>query len=81
VPGYEALQWYGILAPAGTPPAIVARLHEAIVQALKLPEVKEKITADGAEPVGNTPAEFAELIKAEIEKWSKVAKAAGIEAP
>jgi tripartite-type tricarboxylate transporter receptor subunit TctC len=80
VPNYEALQWYGLLAPAGTPPPIVTRLQTEIAHALKLPDVKERLAADGAEPVGSTPAEFAALIRSEIEKWAKVAKAANIQA-
>ena len=79
VPGYEAVQWYGLLAPAGTPEPIVTRLHAEVVKILKLPETKEKMATDGAEPVGSTPAEFAALIKREMEKWSAVAKTAGIE--
>jgi tripartite-type tricarboxylate transporter receptor subunit TctC len=79
VPGYEAVQWYGLLAPAGTPEPIVTRLHAEIVKILQLPETKEKLAADGAEPVGGTPAEFAVLIKRVLEKWSAVAKTAGIE--
>jgi tripartite-type tricarboxylate transporter receptor subunit TctC len=79
VPGYEAMQWYGLLAPAGTPPAIVARLHEEATKALATAEMKEKLAGDGAEPVGSSSAEFATLIKAELDKWAKVARAAKIE--
>jgi tripartite-type tricarboxylate transporter receptor subunit TctC len=79
VPGYDAMQWYGLLAPAGTPPAIVARLQADIARALNLPDVKEKLAADGAEAVGSTPAQFTALIKDEVEKWAKVARAARIE--
>jgi len=79
VPGYEAMQWYGLLAPAGTPPAIVARLHEEATKALATAEMKEKLASDGAEPVGSSSAEFATLIKAELDKWAKVARAAKIE--
>ncbi|MEA2907324.1 MAG: hypothetical protein QOC56_360 [Alphaproteobacteria bacterium] len=79
VPGYEATQWYGMAAPAGTPADIIARIHAEAVKALKSPDVKEKLATDGAEPIGGTPAEFAALIKDELEKWTKVAKAAGIE--
>jgi tripartite-type tricarboxylate transporter receptor subunit TctC len=79
VPGYEATQWYGLVAPAGTPPDIIARIHAEAVTALRSQDVKDKFATDGAEPVGNTPAEFAALIKEELEKWTKVAKAAGIE--
>jgi tripartite-type tricarboxylate transporter receptor subunit TctC len=79
VPGYEATQWYGLLAPAGTPPEIIARIHAEAEKALKAKDVMDKLATDGAEPVGSTPAEFAAHIKNELEKWTKVAKAAGIE--
>jgi tripartite-type tricarboxylate transporter receptor subunit TctC len=79
VPGYDSTQWYGVLAPAGTPRPIVTRLHGEIVRALRAPDVRERLAADGAEPVGNSPEEFAAFIRAEIAKWAKVAKAAGIQ--
>ena len=79
VPKYEALQWYGLLAPAGTPAPIVARLHAETAKAARTAEMKARLAADGAEPVGNTPAEFAAHIKEEMEKWGAVARAAGIE--
>lgn len=79
VPGYEATQWYGLLAPAGTPPEVIARIHEQAAKALKSKDVIDKLATDGAEPVGSTPAEFAAHIKDELEKWTRVAKAAGIE--
>jgi tripartite-type tricarboxylate transporter receptor subunit TctC len=65
-------------APAGTPRDVVARLQGEITGILKSAEVREKLAADGAEPVGSTPEQFAAFIKAEIDKWSKVVKAAGI---
>ena len=68
-----------MLAPAGTSPDIVARLSQEIAKALNLPEVKEKLAGDGAEPVGSSAAEFAALIKNELEKWAMVAHAAHIE--
>jgi tripartite-type tricarboxylate transporter receptor subunit TctC len=80
VPGYEAVQWYGVLAPAGTPRPIVDRLHAEVAKALQQREVREKLSTDGAEAVGNTPEQFAAYIKAETEKWAKVVKAAGIKA-
>lgn len=80
VPGYAAMQWYGLVVPAGTPAAIVARLNAEVTRVLHTPDMKEKLAADGAEPVGSTPAEFARLIRDELEKWTKVARAAGIEA-
>jgi tripartite-type tricarboxylate transporter receptor subunit TctC len=79
VPGYESVQWYGVLAPAGTPRDIVQRLYTEIAKALRAGDVRERLAADGAEPVGNTPEEFAAFIRAEIGKWAKVAKAAGIQ--
>jgi len=79
VPGYEAVQWYGLLAPAGTPADIVARLHAEAVQALKSADMKEKLATDGAEPVGTSSAEFAAFIKSELDKWGSAARAAGIE--
>ena len=67
----------GLLAPAGTPPAIVSRLQQETAKALKKPAVQERLLALGAIPSGNTPAEFAQLIDAEIKKWAEVVKAAG----
>jgi tripartite-type tricarboxylate transporter receptor subunit TctC len=78
VPGYEAVQWYGIVAPAQTPKDIVTRLHRETVAVLQLPDVKERFAADGGDPGGNTPEEFARYLRVETEKWAKVAKAAGI---
>jgi tripartite-type tricarboxylate transporter receptor subunit TctC len=79
VPGYEAMQWYGVAAPAGTPAPIIARLHAEAAKALQSGEMKEKLALDGAQPVGSTPAEFAALIRRELEKWARVVRAAGIE--
>jgi tripartite-type tricarboxylate transporter receptor subunit TctC len=80
VPGYSALQWYGLLAPAGTPGEIVAKLASAVAQALRVPEVRERLAQDGAEPIGNGPAEFSVLVKSELEKWAAIARAANIRA-
>jgi tripartite-type tricarboxylate transporter receptor subunit TctC len=79
VAGYEAMQWYGVAAPAGTPAPIIARLHAEAAKALKSDEMKEKLALDGAQPVGSTPAEFAALIRRELDKWARVVRAAGIE--
>lgn len=76
VPGYDMVLWFGVLAPAGTPKPVVATLHRAIVNTLKLPDVKARLAAQGADPVGSTPDEFDAFIKAEIAKWAKVVKAA-----
>ena len=78
VPGYEAMQWYGLAAPAGTPAPAIARLNAEAVKALQSDEMKEKLALDGAQPVGSSPAEFAALIKSELEKWTRVARAAQI---
>jgi len=77
VPGYEATQWYGVLAPAGTPRPIVARLNAEMAKAIKGPDVREKLAADAAEPVGNSPEEFGAFIKKEIARWAPVVKASG----
>jgi tripartite-type tricarboxylate transporter receptor subunit TctC len=79
VPGYEAVQWFGLLAPAGTPRSVVQRLHDESVKVLQHPNVKELLVKDGAEPVGNTPEQFAGFIKAETIKWARVVKDAGIQ--
>ena len=79
VPGYEAMQWYGLVAPAGTPAPIVERLNKESLVALRAPETKMRLAADGAEPLGSSPAEFGAFLRKELEKWAKVAQAAGIE--
>ena len=79
VPGYEAMQWYGVVVPAGTPAPVIARLNSEAVKALQSDEMKEKLALDGAQPVGSTPAAFAALIRSELEKWTRVARAARIE--
>ena len=77
---FESTTWFGILAPAGTPAAIVSRLNSEINNLLRQPEVRAQVGRLGADPAGNTPEEFAAHIKAEIAKWAKVIKAAKIEA-
>lgn len=78
LPGYEAIQWYGLLAPAGTPREIVNKVQAETARILVLPEVKARLAADGADAVGNRPEEFAAYIRTEIAKWGKVVKAGGI---
>jgi tripartite-type tricarboxylate transporter receptor subunit TctC len=78
VPGYEASNWFGILVPAGTPPPIIDRLHQEITRALRLPELRARIAAEGADVIGSTPDELAGYMKSETEKWARVVKAAGI---
>jgi len=77
-PGFETSQWYGILVPAGTPKAVVDRLHKEIAAALANPDNTRKVVDDGALVVGNTPAEFATFIAREEKRWGEVVRAAGI---
>jgi len=80
LPGYEAVQWYGLLAPAGTPRDIVLKLHAGVVKALQDAAVKKRFIDDGAEPAASaSPEDFSTLIRVEIAKWAKVVKAAGIQ--
>jgi len=78
VPGYEAIGWFGTVAPANTPPAIIQRLHREIVAALQDPQIRERALAAGAEPFTNTPQEFAALIREETRKWAEVIRTANI---
>lgn len=77
VPGFEAANWFGMLAPAKTPRRILARVSEALVKAVRSPEVQSKFIALGADPVGSSPAEFAAFIRRETEKYAKVIKVSG----
>ena len=79
VKGYEVTSWYGFLAPARTPQAVITRLHQAIAAAVKRPDVIERMITLGIEPEGNTPQEFREQIKKEIATWSRVVKMAKVE--
>ena len=74
VPGFESVAWWGVLAPAGTPPAIIAKMNEELVKALKTPEVAEKLSAQGMEIVGSKPEALQSLVQAEITRWAKVVK-------
>jgi len=80
VKGYESSTWYGLLAPKGTPRPIVMKLHQEVVALLQQPATKERLLAEGAEPVGNTPDQFRAFIDAEIAKWGKIIRAAGLTA-
>ncbi len=75
-PQVEADNWYGMVAPIATPPAVVARLHQATVEALRDKGVREKLSSQGLNLIGDTPEAFTAYIRSEIEKWGKVAKAA-----
>ena len=78
LPGYDSVQWIGLLAPTGTPREIVARLYRESVSILRAPESVKRLASEGAEVVASTPDEFAAFIKTETVKWAKVAQAAGI---
>jgi tripartite-type tricarboxylate transporter receptor subunit TctC len=80
LPGYEANNWWGILAPAATPAAIVKKLNAEINAIMKLPETQKRFASEGAEPVSGTPEDFSKLIASEMIKWAKVAKEANIKA-
>ena len=75
--GYEIGSWQGVFAPAGTPVDVVKRLNTEIVKIINMPDVREKLVGLGAEPVGNTPDEFAALVKSEVVKWAAVVKQSG----
>src|SRR5215813_7292051 len=78
VPGFEAVSWYALMAPAGTPQAIVAKLHDGAVEAINAPDAKAGLEAQGAMPVGSTPAELATVIATETARWAKVIRDANI---
>ena len=78
VPGYEVTAWYGVSAPAKTPRAIVDRLHAEIARAVNSPDLRERLTTQGADPIHLTPEQYTVFIQNEIAKWAKVIKAAGI---
>ncbi len=78
IPGFEAIEWNGVVVPVGTPPAVIERLHQALAKALSIPEVKERVISLGADPIGNSPEEFSAFIKKELATWSKVIREVGI---
>ena len=80
LPGYGASGWYGLLAPAATPKPVIARLHAESVKALRLPDVMERLSSQGAEPVANSPEEFTAFIRSEIDKWANLVRAANMKA-
>ena len=79
-PDFEAVPWFGLLAPAGTPQAIIDKVHRETVKVLALPDVRKRFEDAGLDVIGGTPAEFAEVIRTEIPYWAKIIKEAGIKA-
>jgi len=79
VPGYESVQWNGLLAPSGTPKEIIARLHKEVTAVLLTQDIRERLAREGTEVVAGSPEDFAAHIRAEMAKWAKVAKSAGIQ--
>lgn len=77
VPGYEMTSWYGVLAPNGTPRGVIQKLNSDLVRAIRIPEVSEKLIEAGAEPVANTPEQYAAFIRSELKKWAKVVQESG----
>jgi tripartite-type tricarboxylate transporter receptor subunit TctC len=77
VKGFEATSWFGLFAPAGTPPEVVSKLNAAIVKLLAQPDVKKKLSEQGAEPHGEKPEQFAAFIRSESAKWGKVVRESG----
>lgn len=80
LPGFEAGSWYGVFAPAGTPSAVIAKLHSEIVNMLKYPDVQQRLVSEGADPIGNAPEQFAAQVERDITKWGRVARESGIRA-
>lgn len=80
VPGYEASGWYGVLAPAAMPRELINRVNGEVNRIMKLPDVTQRLAGDGVEAVGITPEQFGAYLRAEVAKWNKVVKAAGIKA-
>lgn len=77
-PGFEFLNWFGIVTPAKTPAPIINRLNSEIVRIVHLPDARDKLTSEGSEIVGNTPQQFAAFLERDLDRWGPVVKAAGM---
>jgi tripartite-type tricarboxylate transporter receptor subunit TctC len=77
-PGFQAVAWFGMFVPRGTPPAVVKRIRDDVAEVLKMPDVRTRMNEVGGDPSGMSSEEFARWVRSEIERWSKVAKAVGI---
>jgi tripartite-type tricarboxylate transporter receptor subunit TctC len=80
IKGVEVVVWYGVLAPAGTPREVVTTLAGAIAKAARAPDTRQRLIDQGAEPVGNSPEEFAKILKEELARWAEVVKVSGARA-
>jgi len=80
LPGHEVSAWYSVVVVAGTPKPVIDRLHGALVKTLQSPDVRDRLIAEGADPIGNTPEEFGAFMIAETVKWAKVVKVSGMKA-
>jgi tripartite-type tricarboxylate transporter receptor subunit TctC len=80
LPGFEAVSWYALMAPAGTPSEVISKIQSDTAKVLQMPEVRERLAAMGADPSGETPAELAARIRAESERWGEVVRRANIKA-
>jgi tripartite-type tricarboxylate transporter receptor subunit TctC len=80
VPGYEVMVWFGLVAPTGTPREVIVKLNTEVLKILAMPDVRARFLAQGVEPMGSTPEEFGEHIRAQMAKWGKVVKDAGVQA-
>jgi tripartite-type tricarboxylate transporter receptor subunit TctC len=80
LPGFEAVSWYALMAPAGTPRELIAKIHADIARVLQMPDVRERLAGMGAEPSGEPPAELAARIRREYDYWGDVVRKAGIRA-
>lgn len=78
VPGYEFASWFGVLAPAGTPANIINTLNDHIVKAMRAPDLAERFAKEGADVIASSPAQFGSHLKAELARWAKVVKEAGL---
>jgi tripartite-type tricarboxylate transporter receptor subunit TctC len=78
VPGYEAIGWFGMMAPAGTPSPVVNQLSAEVARAMQTPKIREWTLEQGATPVGSTPADFERFVRSEVDRWTRIIKDAGI---
>jgi tripartite-type tricarboxylate transporter receptor subunit TctC len=80
LPDFDVVLWASLFAPAGTPRAIVERVQQGVVKAMQLPDVRERMLGLGITPVGNTPEELAAIVRADLDKWTRVIRQAGVKA-